>query len=285
MRRVARFSLLVCVALATAAFADDPRPDPAVVTLRSGELSVELERSHAWNIRRISFRGVPVGTATGAYGTLVSIPAAGGWIGGPHTEGGVEQVLEARLIVDGEEAALEDGAEYTCERAVFTKRSMLDRMQLDATLTLSGGRLRQQQRITATEAIVVDTVYPLMYCLTAETAEWLGVTAAGEEARGLFDGSSRLQWHEDWAWTAAFVPESRVGVVLRVTRRPEAGRLLLRYWDQERYHKLYLRLDANQRTWAEGHSAEVEAALECFEAPPDDWASTAQSVARGMASE
>ena len=59
---------------------------------------------------RLSWQGVELCTPTGAYATLLCVPAAGGWVGGAHTEGGVEEIESATLSVDGEVVELGDGA-------------------------------------------------------------------------------------------------------------------------------------------------------------------------------
>lgn len=172
-------ALLVMVACAPGR-AEDPR-EPAVVTLRSGGLSVELQQANAWTIQAITYRGVPIVTRTGACGTIACIPVVGGWIGSAHTAGGVERVEQANLIVDGEFVELTDGANYTGERITLQKRSMLDKLQLDTTLILADGVLTERHELTATEDVVVTTVYPFMYCISAATAEWMAETTEGEQ--------------------------------------------------------------------------------------------------------
>lgn len=264
--------------------ADDPR-EPGVVTLRSGGMSVELQRAHAWTVQAITFRGVPVVTRTGACGALACIPVAGGWVGSAHTAGGVEQVEEISLTVDGEAAGLTDGAAYTGERIVLQKRSMLDKLRLNATLTLAGGVLTERTELTATEDVIVTTVYPFMYCVTAETTDWIAATLEDEEQSGSFGAGGELEWREGWSWTAAYIPQRSTGLVVRHLAQTEQAATLTGYWDQERYHKLYVRWDVPEDRWQEGFSLAGEIALTCFEAPAAGWQEMARQVASELVAE
>lgn len=277
-------ALLLAIAACAPCRAEDPR-EQAVVTLRSGGLSVELQRAHGWSIQQVLFRGVPIGTRTGAYGAVVCIPVAGGWVGSAHTEGGIERVEDVGLTVDGEFAELTDGAAYTGERIVLRKRSMLDKLRLDATLTLADGVLTERHELTATEDVVVTMIYPFMYCLSAETAAWLAETVEGEEQSGEFGAGGELAWHDDWTWTAAYIPGRATGVVIRHLAHPTEARTLTGYWDQERYHKLYVRWDADQEPWREGFTLSGEIALRCFEAPTAGWYEMARQVASELVAE
>ncbi|NLO06964.1 MAG: hypothetical protein GX131_14150 [candidate division WS1 bacterium] len=286
VRQQATICGLICLALAIClpVGADDPR-EAAVVTLRSGGLMIELQQAHAWNIQRILYQGGEVGSCTGAYGLVACIPAAGGWVGSAHTEGGIEQVQEVGLIVDGERAELADGAVYTGERIVLTKRSMLDKLQLEAMLVLDSGTLIQRHELSATEDIIVTTLYPFMYCITAETRRWLASTSGGEEQSGTFASGRELEWHEDWDWTATYLPEQRTGVVLRHLSVTDGAQTFTGYWDTERYHKLYVKWVPEQTTWREGQRLRGEVALRCYEAPPADWESVARATAAGLVGE
>ncbi len=281
--RLIAAALLVMLACAPCV-AEDPR-EPAVVTLRSGGMSVELQRASGWTIQAIVYRGVPIITPTGACGAVACIPVAGGWVGSAHTAGGVERIEEVRLIVDGEFAELTDGATYTGERLVLQKRSMLDKLRLDGMLTLAGGVLTERHELTATEDVIVTTVYPFMYCVTAATTEWMATTAEGEEQTGTFGAGDELSWHDDWSWTATYIPERSMGVAIRHLAHPDEARTLTGYWDQERYHKLHVRWDAEEDRWREGFTLAGEMALSCFEAPPAGWREMARQVASELVAE
>ncbi len=283
-RRLAIAAALLVMVACVPCRAEDPR-EPAVVTLRSGGLSVELQRANAWTIQAITYRGVPIVTPTGACGAIACIPVAGGWVGSAHTSGGVERIEDVSLIVDWEFAELTDGATYTGERIVLQKQSMLDKLRLDATLTLTGGVLTERHELTATEDVVVTTVYPFMYCVSAATSEWMATTAEGVEQTGAFGAEDELQWHDDWSWTAAYIPERSTGVVIEHLAHPEGTRTLTGYWDQERYHKLYVRWDATEDRWREGFALSGEMALSCFEAPPAGWREMARQVASELVAE
>ena len=257
-------------------------PEPGVVTLQSGGMTVELQRSHAWNIQRISYRGVEVASATGSYGALICVPVTGGWVGGPHTLGGIERIDEIVLIVDGESVPLDDGARYSGTRIVLHKKSMLDLVRLDATMTVHDGVITQRHTLTTTEDVVVTAAYPFMYCITADTTEWLAVTTDGETLQGRFIHGRDLQWHEGWEWTAAFIPGSATGVLMRHLERAEDAVTMTGYWDHERHHKLYVRWDSEEGPWREGKVLSGEFEFRAFTAPPAGWQDTARAIVSGL---
>jgi hypothetical protein len=273
--------LTVLMLLPGVARAEDPR-EPGVVTLRSGGLSVELQRAHSWSIQRITFRGVPVAEPTGAFGAVVCVPVSGGWVGSAHTAGGIERVRQVGLTVDGHLAELEPGATYTGERLVLQKTSMLDKLRLQATLTLAGGVLTQRHELTATEDVVVTELYPFTYPITTAATRWMAMTEACEETAGEFGGEDEIEWHDDRDWTAAYIPERSTGVVVRHLLRPEHARTQTAWWEQDRYHKLYVRWVGETEPWPEGLTLAGEVALRCFEAPSADWQSAAREAAAGL---
>ncbi len=322
-----RFVMLVgclCVmtlAARTASRADDPRGD-AVVTIKTGAMTVDLSERAAWTIQRIVYKGTEVGTKTGAYGAVVSIPAIGGWVGTGHTEGGIEQIQEIALVVDGEPAELTDGAIYACERATLTKRSMLDKIQLDAILTFENERITEHHVLTATEDVVVSRVYAFMHCVTNATRQWMAHLYDGREKSGEFTDRKDLNWHTGWEWTASYDPISGKGFLLRLLKLPEdslppaAGEqpapadlspvalakgeggqeaekgeeprkgieVQTGYWDHERYHKLYVQLVTGD-TIKEGTVLDCECVVTCFDAVSRAWKERARKLATELVAE
>lgn len=276
-------SIIIALALAATAVASvDDRPERATVTINCGGLSVEVQAAYAWNLQRLSWQGVEVCAPTGAFGALLCVPAAGGWVGGMHTAGGVEQVVSATLTVDGEIVDLVDGAVYSCKRAELTKISMLDHVRLESQFIIEDGRLTQHQVLTAAEDVVVTVIYPVMFPVSAEATQWMAVTTSGEEMSGEFTNEGGLEWHEDWQWTAAFLPAQRTGFLLRHLSVAEGSKRLTGYWDHERYHKLYVKVEPPDGPWREGDRVEATVAVTCFEAAPATWQETAREVAAGL---
>ncbi|MEA3402031.1 MAG: hypothetical protein U9R79_12410 [Armatimonadota bacterium] len=278
-RGVAVTALTTLMVAAICPCGAEEQPEPGLVTIKCGGLTAELQRAHAWSLQGIMFEGVEIGTRTGAYGAVACVPAAGGWVGSAHSAGGVERVVDIALIVDGEPVGLEDGAVYACDRAVLVKRSMLDKLQLDATLIFEPEGITENHELTATEDVVVTVLYPFVHCVSAATAEWMAVTTEGEEEAGEFESSDDLQWHEDWEWTAACIPGERTGLLMRITRRPEDAPLLAGYWDRERDHRLYTKLVLDEDPWPEGRRVEAEVVVSCFRAAPGAWQETARERA------
>lgn len=294
---------VMTLAARTASRADDPRGD-AVVTIKTGAMTVDLSERAAWTIQRIVYKGTEVGTKTGAYGAVVSIPAIGGWVGTGHTEGGIEQIQEIALVVDGEPAELTDGASYSCERAILTKRSMLDKIQLEATLTFENQRITEHHVLTATEDVVVSRVYAFMHCVSNATRQWIAHLYDGREKSGEFADSKDLNWHTGWEWTASYDPISGKGFLLRLLKLPEGSppaeedeqpteeggeprtgvEVHTGYWDHERYHKLYVQLVTGD-TIKEGTVLDCECVVTCFDAVSGAWKERARQVATELVAE
>ena len=287
VRALRRFLLIGCIAallVGSGAVADE-LPEPGVVVIKTGALTAELQRRHFWNLQRLSYRGVEVAGPTGAWGTVISVPAIGGWVGSGHTQGCVERIEEVTLTVDGEQVPLDDGAVYACDRAVLVKRSMLDKVRLETTFTFADETITQSVSLTATEDVAVTTVYPFIHCLSPDTSEWFALTWDNEEAGGEFTGSDELAWHSGWAWTAAYIPGDQTGFLLRDLMGPRDREVKMGYWDQERYHKLYVSAPPPEETWREGVSVEWAVRIACFEAPPDVWKQRANRLAPELIAE
>lgn len=273
---------LTLTVAAVVAAQTDGRPNPATVTLSSAGVSVQLQAAAAWNLQRIACQGIEVAGPTGAYGTLLCVPAAGGWVGGQHTEGGLERLSVATLSVDGQEVELADGAAYDGQHLELTKTSLLDVVRLDAQLILDAGRIIQRATLQPTEDVIVSVAYPFMFCVDPGAARWLAMTEAGEEISGEFTGETELAWHDDWAWTAAWLPEQRAGLLVRHTARAEGARTLTAWWDTQRYRKLYVKLIVDEEPWREGLRLAAEVTAVCFQAPPESWQEVARTTAAGL---
>lgn len=288
MVRALRSLLLIgCIGafLVGAGAAADELPEPGVVVIKTGALTAELQRRHMWNLQRLSYRGVEVAGPTGVWGTVISVPAIGGWVGSGHTQGGIEQIEEVSLTVDGEQVPLDDGAVYACDRAVLVKRSLLDKIRLEAMYTFADETITHSVRLTATEDVAVTTVYPFIYCLSPDTSEWFALTWDNTEAGGEFTGDGELSWYSDWAWTAAYLPDGQTCFLLRDLMGPRDRELLMGYWDQERYHKLYMSAPPSDEIWREGVSLEWAVKIACFEAPPDAWKQRANRLSLELVAE
>ena len=273
---------LLLVACVVAPAAED-LPEPAVVVVKTGMLAAELQARHLWNLQRLIHHANEVAIPTGAYGTIISVPAIGGWVGSGHTQGAIEEIQQVSLTVDGEAAELTDGATYSGERIVLTKTSLLDKVRLESEYVFSAGRIHERVKLTALEDVAVTTIYPFMHCLSTEATQWMAISQDNKETRGEFSDSGELTWHEGWAWTAAYIPKSGTGFLLRHISAPQGLVVKTGYWDTDRYRKLYVSTPLDENVWRAGRSVEAEVVVTCFEAVPEEWKVVACQVAAGLA--
>src|SRR4051812_4722784 len=105
-----KLAVALFLAVGSLVCAADSKPGPpAVVAIETREMKVEFAGDRAWTIYRISYKGETEADKVGFYGTVFA--AEGGkWIGTGHNEGGLEQVQEVTLTVDGKPCELTDQA-------------------------------------------------------------------------------------------------------------------------------------------------------------------------------
>lgn len=273
MKRIAIF--LTGCSLATAQ-ALKPGP-PSLVTVQTRDLTVEFAGDRAWTIHRILHAGELIADKNGFYGTVFA-EEGGKWIGTGHNEGGIEQVLETTLTVDGRVCELVDKVQYTGSRAVIEKRSVIGPLRLQATYVVTDDAVLERHRYEVTADVKIGTLYGFMHAWPPRTAEWMAQMPDGAIKDGVFDNSGDFKLKDDPKWTALYDPGAK-RIALAWFPEPLAGQgIKTAYWDKTVYHKLYTQLYSHSEV-KKGMKFEAVMVVRSAAADASSWKSAARKLA------
>jgi hypothetical protein len=275
MKKLLLFAFLIAVSFSLAA---GPKPGPPhIVTIETRDLKVEFAGDRAWTIHRIFFKGELTGDKNGFYGTVFS--AEGGkWIGTGHNEGGIEQVKNATLTVDGQPRDLADKAVYRGQRAEIRKRSMIGPLALEATYVVTDDCILERHRYEVTADVKIGILYAFMHCWLPRTTEWIAEKADGSAVEGKFDSSGNHKFTDDPKWTALHDPVGR-RAMLAWYPKPLVGQgIKTSYWDKTVYHKLYNQIYSHAAV-AAGAKFEAAVIVRGVETNAASWKQAAKSLA------
>lgn len=275
MKALGAAFLLATASLAAAA--DNKPGPPAIVTVETRDMRIEFAGDRAWTIHRIAYKGEIEADKVGFYGTVFA-PEGGKWIGTGHNEGGVEQVQEVSLTVDGKPCELTDKASYHGERAELHKRSMLGPLRLEATYVVTDDSVLERHRYEATSEVQIGTLYAFMHPWIPRTTEWMAELGDGAVIDGKFDNSGDFKLKLDPKWTAIYDPLSH-RAMLAWYPVPLAGQgIKTGYWDKTVYHKLYNQIFAHA-TVPGGTKFEAAVIIRGVEADEASWKEGAKACA------
>lgn len=267
---------------AAAALAAEPKPGPAsVVTVETRDYRVEFAGERAWTIHRIFHQGTLVGDRNGFYGTVL-IPKGGKFIGTGHTEGGVEQVENVTLTVDGKPVELADKAFYRGARAELHKRSVMGPLRLEATYVVTDDRILERHQYAAPEQAEIHLLYAFMHCWLPVTTEWIAADADGTITQGSFDSAGDFELRADVKWTALYDPGSQRAMLAWFPEVLTGQGHRTAYWDRTNYHKLYTQLVAGA-TVPKGFKLDAKLVVQAVPAAPADWQTAVQQAAAHLA--
>lgn len=262
-------AILLTVAPLAAVAADAKPGPPAIVTVETRDLKVEFAGDRAWTIHRIFYTGEIVCDKVGFYGTVFA--AEGGkWIGTGHNDGGIEQVQDVTLTVDGQPRELADKASYQGHRAELHKHSMIGPLRLEATYIVTDDSVLERHRYEATTDVKISTLYAFMHPWLPRTTEWMAELGDGSLIDGKFDSSGDFKLKQDPKWTALYDPENH-RAMLAWYPTPLAGQgIKTGYWDKTVYHKLYNQIYSHAEV-SGGTKFEAEVIIRGVESDAASW--------------
>ena len=234
------------------------------VELVAGDYKVVIgENPEKWSIVQIFYQDKEIGTRTGYYSN-VFCPGRGKYIGAGHTEGGLEKPLWHKLIVDGKTVKADPG-QYTGKELVFSRESMLDKLKVTVTITLTPRGLKLTKKFTATADQPVHQFYLFQFCFTNKSTNYLLERRDGSWGQGKFSSNKKFPvYGEKQAFAICqYVPAFGLGHVVFMTEFGKvSGRNML--WDQTSYHKYYYWIDLPKVLPAGYVSPEVSMVVRAF---------------------
>lgn len=258
--------------------ANNNRPGPpAVITVETRDMKVDFSGDRAWTLSLIAYKGETEAGKPGFYGTVFA-PEGGKWIGTGHNEGGLEQVQDVTLTIDGQPCALTDKASYHGHRAELHKHSLLGPLKLEATYVITDDGILERHRYEATADVQIATLYAFMHPWIPRTTEWLAELGDGSLIDGKFDSSGDFKLKQDPKWTAIYDPVSH-RAMLAWYPVPLVGQgIKSGYWDKTVYHKLYNQIYAHAAV-ASGAKFEAAVIIRGVEADEASWKEAAKKCA------
>ena len=245
------------------------------VTVVVGDYRVEFRDPGAWTLGNIHYGTAQVGLSNGWSGLVLRRPK-GGWIGTGHTEGGLEKVETVRLLIDGQEVALEADATYKGRAARLEKVSRVDNLKLHAVYEITRAGISETHTIQAIDDQPIVTLYAFMHPWTPATKQWMAEAAGGKIISGdLVSHDQKVKGNHwplmnDVRWSAVYDPSAKVAIVLCYPELYKGAGLRTGIWDLKHYHKQYYQPYANE-TIAKGTRRTFRCRVWCVKAEPDAW--------------
>ena len=271
--------LLLGFAALAGAFAATAKPGD--VELIAGDYKVVIgEEPAKWSIVQIFYQGKEIGTRTGHYSNVLC-PGRGKYIGAGHTEGGLEKPLSHKLSVDGRPVKVTAG-QHTGKELVFSRESMLDKLKVTVSITLTPDGLKLSKKFTATAEQPVHQFYLFQFCFTNKSSDYLLERRNGSWGQGKFSSNRKFPvYGEKQAFAVCqYVPKFGLGHIVFMTEFGKVSGLNM-LWDQTRYHKYYFWIDLPKVLPAGYVSPEVTMVVRAF--PVKDAAEWPQAAKSAIA--
>lgn len=220
----------------------------------------------------------------GGQNSAVLTKASGQHIGGYHTEGGTEQVLEfvMRQTVGNEEKTVrpEAGKTYDGPVSMF-RRSRLDNLELRETQHIDAERIVITRSFTALEAQPVHHFCLFMWCWHPDFTNWYAELADGTPAEGEFSGDNGWKMSANIRYTAVYNSKAGKGMIIFFPQViPAMPPRRATYWDVgTAYRKFYHFLNVPKTVQKGYQSPEYTVILQGFSADADTWKDTVRQIA------
>lgn len=168
---VSKIVAALCLALILSSYAD------ANITLNSPNIKVVLMPSRGWTIYTLSWNNRYFIDSSGS-GQGTAFLINGVWAGTVH---GNETVLETRLSVDGNSAAVVDGLQYTGNELVFYRRTLLyNAYLLTSVMTISENSITEDVSLQGVDANkMVEKAYGVQGSRANRLTSYFGYDANG----------------------------------------------------------------------------------------------------------
>lgn len=250
--------------------------------LRSGKYRIHFSQKEHFCSSQYFYDDVELGRRTGFYGTIFA-PQNVKFIGSGHTEGGVEKVLETKVVCDGKTSAAAPG-EISGSKIEFDKVSLLGNLKVTAKFTLTPEEIRIDKDVEAVADQQVYSLYVFQYCWSDQLKEWMigrpdGSTDSGvcrsNEGWFLRGKESELLWH------SLYDPEKQTALIGYFSSYfPGQGSYFL--WDRKIYHKFYFSAKMPKLMKKGTRMPHYSMVIRFLKAAPDTWKQTVQAEAAAL---
>ncbi len=278
MTRILPLSLLILSLgfIAQAAQAAPAKAKPLV--LASDGFTLRFNPERAWSLDQVKFHGKEIGQPNGNYG-LVWAPASGKYIGGNHNQGGLEQVLNLTLTVDGKPVDPAKAGQVAVKKeAEYVKESRLGDLLVRSTTRFTPERIEFQRNVTVEKDTHVHIMFPFMFCWTPGTDQWIARTDNGQLVEGKLDRAKDWKLQKNVRWCAIYDPKLQIAMLTELPPDMNGVGRKNAYWDLPVYHKQYFQ-SFSDKDLKKGQTLQYRLTLRGFQAGPEKWKELVKSQA------
>lgn len=268
-----RFLLLAAVLLLPGiALAEYSKEDR--FTIRTPGFGVVIRPETAFTIGQITYRGMPLGQANGNWGFVISYGGSD-FVGSGHTEGGVEQIKNVSLTLDGRKLdKMPLGEQIESGVALLEKTALLgEAVEIDCKTEITAETIKATHIMRVKADTNLTHVYPFMFIWPETTSEYMYGLADGTVNEGelVSDGQWQVQAHS--RWMAIYNPQYGLAAVTvfpeNMPYRGDQGRKHA-FWDHPAYHKQYFEF-ADRQDFSAGEEFRFDVELFVVEGDPSNW--------------
>jgi len=252
---------------------------PAEIIADVGDLQIRFESRSFWTLYRIDYKGdrICLDRFGSHYGSVASFPGVG-FIGSGHTENENEEVVDLKLLVDGE-LVDRPAAKLTCQDIRLQKRSRIRNLLLTTEITAKDNRIIEDVKLSAAKPTAVNLIYHFMHPWTFTATEYLAESLDGTRVEGTFTGDKGQKIDKATRWSAIYDAPIEKCAVTYVLDALADDDWRTRYWDVPGvYRKHYLATFLN-KTVPAGREFRYRVVTVPFESATQRWKGTAARVA------
>lgn len=243
-------------------------------TIRTPGFGVVIRSDAAFTIGQITYRGMPLGKTNGNWGFVLSYEGFN-FIGSGHAEGGVEQIKNVSLTLDGRKLdKMPLGEQIEAGVALLEKTALLgEAVEIDCKTEITAEAIKATHIMRVKADTRLTHVYPFMFIWPETTSEYMYGLADGTVNAGEFvsDGQWKVRAHS--RWMAIYNPQYGLAAVTVFPEDMPHGSdqgMKHAFWDHQEYHKQYFDF-ADRQDFSAGEEFRFDVELFVVEGDPSNW--------------
>lgn len=249
-----------------------PTLHKGILTVQTGDYTVDFRQQNAWTIRSVSYKGTPLIVPTGGNQAVLRLPDPERkdplFIGNVH---GGEQIESFTLIADGQSYPVTEGmAAPEAEEYLLVKASLMGPIRYDSKVKISSQGVEESASFQVeSDPAGVEWIYAFMHCWAPEMSQWIAVLADQQPEEGTFrfDGSNTLK--KDIQSLTVWSETTGVGAVMTYDQPYEGKPKLHNFiWNRQSDSKHYFQVSMDQ---ALARTSPYICRIVGFQASPHDW--------------